>query len=228
MLKKVKPVLKKYLYGSLLAFLLFSASSVNSMEQYPYFDPQQGYGIENDASPWFDGKDYPFFREMYDGKSLKPQEEGSYQKYPQESVPVKQVLGKIVEIYDPFIPAISGDGSGILGNPREFFPKNPTLSSAHSVQRGRALYNTYCAACHGEDGQSQTVVVEKGVPAPPITAFFQIPTAAPHLYNKIKYGSFFQEPRGFMPSYGAQTSVRDRWDMVNYMMSDTFGKGSSQ
>ena len=86
------------------------------------------------------------------------------------------------------------------------------------------VYSTNCAVCHGADGQSKTVVVEKGVPAPPITAFFKIPTAASHLYNKIKYGSFFQEPRGFMPSYVSQTSVRDRWDMVNYMMSDAFGK----
>ena len=228
MLKKINTTSLKYLYGSLLAFLLLSASTVNAMEQYPYFDPQQGYGIKDDASPWFDGKDYPFFREMYDGKSLKPQEEGSYQKFPKSSVPVRVVLGKVVKIYDPFIPAVAGDGSGVKGNPREFSPKNPTQSSVDSVQRGQALYNTYCAACHGEDGQSQTVVVEKGVPAPPITGFFQMPTAAPHLYNKIKYGSFFQEPRGFMPSYGAQTSVRDRWDMVNYMMSATFGKGSSQ
>ena len=182
-MKRIKFILKKYLFGSLLASILLSASNISAMEQYPYFDPQQGYGIKNDASPWFDGKDYPFFREMYDGKSLKPQEEGSYQKFPQNSVPVRAVLGKIVKIYDPFIPAISGDGSGIKGNPREFFPKNPTQSSVNSVNRGRALYNTYCAACHGEDGQSQTVVVEKGVPAPPITAFFQIPTAAPHLYN---------------------------------------------
>ena len=228
MLKKINTASIKYLYGSLLAFLLLSASTVSAMEQYPYFDPQQGYGIKDDASPWFDGKDYPFFREMYDGKSLKPQEEGSYQKFPKSSVPVRVILGKGVKIYDPFIPAVAGDGSGVKGNPREFSPKNPTQSSVDSVQRGQALYNTYCAACHGEDGQSQTVVVEKGVPAPPITAFFQMPTAAPHLYNKIKYGSFFQEPRGFMPSYGAQTSVRDRWDMVNYMMSATFGKGSSQ
>jgi mono/diheme cytochrome c family protein len=228
MLKKINTTSLKYLYGSLLVFLLLSASTVSAMEQYPYFDPQQGYGIKDDASPWFDGKDYPFFREMYDGKSLKPQEEGSYQKFPKSSVPVRVVLGKVVKIYDPFIPAVAGDGSGVKGNPREFSPKNPTQSSVDSVQRGQALYNTYCAACHGEDGQSQTVVVEKGVPAPPITAFFQMPTAAPHLYNKIKYGSFFQEPRGFMPSYGAQTSVRDRWDMVNYMMSATFGKGSSQ
>ena len=228
MLKKIKPASKIYLFGSLLAFLVLYASTVSAMEQYPYFDPQQGYGIENDASPWFDGKDYPYFQEMYDGKSLKAQEEGSYQDFPKNSVPVRIVLGKVVKIYDPFIPAVSGDGSGTKGNPREFSPKNPTQPSAGSVERGKALYNTYCAACHGEDGQSQTVVVEKGVPAPPITAFFKMPTATPHLYNKIKYGSFFQQPRGFMPSYGAQTSVRDRWDMVNYMMSDTFGKGSSQ
>ena len=65
-----------------------SLGSVTAMEQYPYFDPQKGYQIKNDARPWFDGKDYPFFREMYDGKNLKPQEEGSYIKYPKKSVPV--------------------------------------------------------------------------------------------------------------------------------------------
>ena len=228
MLKKNECASKKYLYVSILALFLLTTATVGAMDQYPYFDPQKGYGIEDDARPWFDGKDYPYFREMYNGKSLKPQEEGSYQRFPEKSVPVRVVLGKIVKIYDPFIPAVYGDGAGTKGNPREFTPKNPTQATADSIKRGQALFNTYCAACHGEDGLSQTVVVEKGVPAPPITAFFQIPTAAPHLYNKIKYGSFFQEPRGFMPAYGAQTSVRDRWDMVNYMMSDTFGKGSSQ
>ena len=145
-------------------------------------------------------------------------------KFPEQSVPVKVVLGKVVKIYDPFIPAVYGDGAGVKGNPREFFPKNPTQATPESLKRGKVLYNTYCAACHGEDGLSQTIVVEKGVPAPPIIGFFQIPTAASHLYNKIKYGSFFQVPRGYMPSYGAQTSVLDRWDMVNYMMSDWFGK----
>ena len=160
-MKRIKFILKKYLFGSLLASILLSASNISAMEQYPYFDPQQGYGIKNDASPWFDGKDYPFFREMYDGKSLKPQEEGSYQKFPQNSVPVRAVLGKIVKIYDPFIPAISGDGSGIKGNPREFSPKNPTQSSVNSVKRGRALYNTYCAACHGEDGQNRIVQIRR-------------------------------------------------------------------
>ena len=95
MLKKDKCISKFCLHSSLFALFLLIAASVNAMEQYPYFDPQKGYGIEDDARPWFDGKDYPFFREMYDGKSLKPQEEGSYQKFPKQSVPVRVVLGKV-------------------------------------------------------------------------------------------------------------------------------------
>ena len=116
-----------------------SIGSVMAMEQYPYFDPQKGYQIKNDARPWFDGKDYPFFREMYDGKHLKPQEEGSYIKFPEKSVPVKLVLGKVVKIYDPFIPAVYGDGAGVKWNPREFFPKIPTQSTPDSLKRGKVL-----------------------------------------------------------------------------------------
>jgi mono/diheme cytochrome c family protein len=212
------------------AFVLAVSSAVAwAGSPYPYFDPKKdGYNIKDDSRPWFDGKDYPFYQDMFNGKSLKPQEEGSYQKTPEGSVPVRMVLGKIEKIYDPFIPAIVGEGdnygAGEFGHPREFIPKNPTQPNAESIARGKDLYNTYCAACHGTDGLSNTVPVQRGVPAPPIVAFFDIPTAAPHLYNKIKYGSFFQTPRGFMPAYGAQTSVEDRWDMVNYMMSEQFGK----
>ena len=55
-----------YLIFCYSAFLIMSVPSVMAMEQNPYFDPQKGYQIKNDARPWFDGKDYPFFREMYD------------------------------------------------------------------------------------------------------------------------------------------------------------------
>ena len=61
-MKRIKFLLKNHLFCIVLAYILFYASNISAMEQYPYFDPQQGYGIKNDASPWFDGKDYPFFR----------------------------------------------------------------------------------------------------------------------------------------------------------------------
>ena len=92
MLKKNDYTSKSLIYGIVLVFFMLTSVTAGAMEQYPYFDPQKGYGIENDARPWFDGKDYPFFREMYDGKSLKPQEEGSYQNFPKKSVPVSCLL----------------------------------------------------------------------------------------------------------------------------------------
>ena len=96
-LKRIKFYITRIIYKTLITFFLLYPTSLCALEQYPYFDPQKGFGIENDASPWFDGKDYPYFREMYDGKSLKPQEEGSYQKFPKNSVPLKIVLGKYIQ-----------------------------------------------------------------------------------------------------------------------------------
>ena len=151
-------MLKKYkLIFSLLLFSLsrFVSEPLQAADNNPYFDPKkEGYNIKDDESPWFDGKNYPFFQDMFDGKGIKPQEEGTYQKFPEDSVPVRMVLGKLVRIYDPFIPAIAGDGSGPEGHPREFWPKNPTEATPVSINRGKILYNTYCAACHGEDTDS--------------------------------------------------------------------------
>ena len=31
-----------------------------------------------------------------------------------------------------------------------------------------------------------------------------------------------------MPAFGDETSVNDRWDMVNYMLSNDFGKETGQ
>ena len=163
MLKKHKLIFSLLVVSTVIVASL----PLHAVDNYPYFDPKKdGYNIKDDESPWFDGKKYPFFQDMFDGKSIKPQEEGTYQKFPEDSVPVRMVLGKLVRIYDPFIPAIAGDGSGPEGHPREFWPKNPTQATPESIYRGKILYNTYCAACHGEDGLANTIVVKKGVPAP--------------------------------------------------------------
>ena len=88
-------MLKKHkLIFSLLAIssLIFVRLPLQAVENYPYFDPKKdGYNIKDDESPWFDGKKYPFFQDMFDGKSIKPQEEGTYQKFPEDSVPVRML-----------------------------------------------------------------------------------------------------------------------------------------
>lgn len=185
----------------------------------PYANPNKykegGYNFKDDAAPWFDPRSYPFYSDMADGKSVKPQEEGSYQQFPTDSVPVKRVLGKLVTVYEPFIP---------FGPQRDVEPMNPVEATAESIENGKFLYQTYCMVCHGADGMSKTKVTDLGIPAFPIAPYLQNKEFGPHLYNKIRYGGFYQDPRGNMPSYGAQTSRQDRWDIVNYMLSPQFGK----
>ncbi|MBF0236308.1 MAG: cytochrome c [SAR324 cluster bacterium] len=179
----------------------------------PFDDPrtkEPGYNLKNDASPWFDGKDYPFFQDMFNGKSIKPQEEGTYQNFPSDSVPVRFELGKIQQIYESFVPMAE----------REIRPLNPTTATEASVANGRKMYNIYCAVCHAKDGNGNTPVVEKGMPAIPIAGFVQI-FSETHFYNKIRYGS---KPAGIMPAYGALTTRQERWDIVNYLKSPQFGK----
>lgn len=186
----------------------------------PYNDPHKtGYNFKDDARPWFDGKDYPYYREMFDGKGIKPQEEGTYQDFPTDSVPVKMELGRLQKIYEPFVA---------LGPDRETYPQNPTVGTPDSVERGTVLFNTYCAACHGRDGMANTPVVQKGMPAPPIAGLRDALTES-HIYNKIRYGSAYMTSTmqlipGMMPPYGVQTSIQDRWDIVNYLKSPQFGK----
>lgn len=189
----------------------------------PFNDPKKGgYNFKNDGRPWFDGKDYPYFLEMYDGKGIKPQEEGTYQKFPKGSVPVKFTLGKIQSIYEAILPFVE----------RDLKPQNPTQPTEESLARGRVLFNTYCSVCHGKAGKADTPVATKalGILAipPDINPLIQA-FGAPHLYNKIRYGSYYntgtyQATPGLMPPYGGQTSSQDRWDMVNYMKSPKFGK----
>ena len=83
MLKKHKLIFSLLVVSSVIVASL----PLHAVDNYPYFDPKKdGYNIKDDESPWFDGKKYPFFQDMFDGKSIKPQEEGTYQKFPEDSV----------------------------------------------------------------------------------------------------------------------------------------------
>ena len=167
----------------------------------------QGYNLDR---PWFDGKSWDWFLDMFNQPSIKPQEEGTVQSFPLESVPRKGV--------EPVIPATAMRDGRLL---RDQIPVNPSAKTPESLARGRVLYETFCAVCHGKTGQAGTPVTKRGMPAPPIAAMFPFLTE-PHLYNKILYGG------PIMPAYGFQTSQQDRWDMVNYMKSPQFGKGGTQ
>ena len=206
--------LKKSVLGVLFLCLMGNVAWGQTRNN-PYNDPRtkkDGYGLEDDSRPWFDGKDYQYFMDMFDGKSIKPQEKGTYQNFPKDSVPVKYELGKVKRIYEPFVSATTGE--------REIKPTNPTQPTSGSIVNGREMYNIYCAVCHGKDGNANTPVTKLGMPAPPIAGLLAVFSES-HFYNKIRYGS---KPLGIMPEFGSRTTRIERWDIVNYLKSPQFGK----
>ena len=183
-----------------LAIVWASASGISKPDY-------QGFDL---SRPWFDGKEWAWFLDMMDQPSIKPQEPGSFQRFPADSVPRTGV--------EPFVPATAMRDNKLL---RDQIPTNPTKATPESIAHGQVMFETYCGVCHGNKGEAGTPVAQKGMPAPPIQGMLSF-LSEPHLYNKIRYGG------PLMPSYGFQTSQKDRWDMVNYMKSPQFGKGGSQ
>jgi len=196
---------KVYLVGclaGLMTIALFLATVVVWAAAQPKPPDYQGYDL---ARPWFDGKPWDWFLDMVNQPSIKPQEVGTMERFPTDSVPTTGV--------EPDVPNVT-NSSGLL---RDQIPVNPVKPTAASIADGRKIFDIYCAACHGRDGKAQTPVAAKGMPAIPIDQLRLVFSEA-HIYNKIRYGG------PIMPTYGFQTSQRERWDIVNYMKSQDFGK----
>jgi hypothetical protein len=81
------------------------------------------------------------------------------------------------------------------------------------IERGRARFDTYCAACHGVRGNGTSIVAEKmELKRPPSLIIPPIADYPPgQVFERITDGY------GLMPSYSAQLSVDDRWAVVAYV-----------
>lgn len=92
--------------------------------------------------------------------------------------------------------------------------KNETDSvafvSEKNLDRGRYLYDIYCAICHGTagDGQGDLVKNEKflGIPS-----YKDREITEGSIYHVIMYG------RGLMGSHAPQLSEKERWQVVHYV-----------
>ena len=196
------------LIGCLVGVLVFSLFAMAvvwaAARQRPDY---QGFNLER---PWFDGKEWDWFRDMFNGPQIKPQEVGTFQRFPLDSVPRSGS--------EPFIPATALLNGRLL---RDLQPENPTQADQASLATGKVMYETYCGVCHGNDGKANTPVSARGMPAPGLTGLRGLLSEA-HLYNKIRYGG------AIMPAYGFQTTRIERWAIVNYLKSADFGKGAGQ
>ena len=86
---------------------------------------------------------------------------------------------------------------------------NPIPASPDVLKQGRALFDTYCAVCHGANGAGEGPVSQyfSGIPnlsAPAIQGY-----SDGLIYSIIREGGFS------MPGYAETLSVSERWAVVH-------------
>ena len=93
-------------------------------------------------------------------------------------------------------------------------PKNPVEADQTSIARGAELFNIHCTACHGADGKG----------AGPVAPFLQnkkpVDLTGP-IASSLRDGGIFMTisngTPGGMPALNENLTVRERWDVVNYV-----------
>jgi mono/diheme cytochrome c family protein len=97
--------------------------------------------------------------------------------------------------------------------PEDKTRKNPIRFTDISVARGKELYLSQCAMCHGEkEKEKGTVAIEMKAVPPDFTN--------PDLLSKRTDGELFAiigQGGAPMPGQSARLTVRQRWDLVNFL-----------
>lgn len=88
--------------------------------------------------------------------------------------------------------------------------KSPLEASKENLDNGKAMYNIYCALCHGVKGDGKGILVERdkilGVPA-----FKDRDVTEGSIYHVVYYG------RNMMGSHASQLTEKERWQVVQYV-----------
>jgi mono/diheme cytochrome c family protein len=100
-------------------------------------------------------------------------------------------------------------------SPEEATRKNPIRYTDVSVERGRKLYMTQCAMCHGDRGDGKGEAVEDmGISPPDFTK--------PKALEKRTDGELFAilgQGSEVMPAQGERMRERQKWNLVNFLRS---------
>lgn len=86
--------------------------------------------------------------------------------------------------------------------------------TAKAAERGATVFANFCQPCHGPSGKGDGLVVAKGYPAPPsLFADNARNIKDGQMFHILAYG------QKNMPSYAAQISREDRWNVIAYIRS---------
>lgn len=116
------------------------------------------------------------------------------------------------------------DGKAMRTPPRGTVPRNvidtaamrseAMLGSAAMIRRGADRFHIFCAACHGEQADGQSVVASNMTPPPPTLRSDRVRTRTPDELYAIVANGFAR-----MPPYASELATRDRWAVVAYVRS---------
>jgi mono/diheme cytochrome c family protein len=99
---------------------------------------------------------------------------------------------------------------------------DPYRATPQTLEEGKALFQTYCQVCHGEQGKGDGPISSK-IPPPPSyvsTRLMEFPPG--RIFHVVTVGT------GKMPSYAAQLSADERWKVVTYVHTVLQGLGDQQ
>ena len=120
----------------------------------------------------------------------------------------------VVAYIKTFFPAFRNQTTQPVAIPPRMSPDTA------SIARGRELFRTQCASCHGANGRARVALPDaKGYPviardlAAPWT--FRGGNAPEQIWLRLTTGM----PPGPMPSFANTLTANQRWDLVNYTLS---------
>jgi mono/diheme cytochrome c family protein len=125
------------------------------------------------------------------------------------------------------VPARSIPVEGAAYIPANGAPTNLVPADETSIARGAQIFSTNCVMCHGIDGKGNGTVAAflvKKKPADLTSALIQSKSDGT-LFLSISNGIFNQnntlfpdvEFSGQMPPMNENLTVRERWDVINYI-----------
>lgn len=95
--------------------------------------------------------------------------------------------------------------------------QNPHHPTAMTLAKGKALYQIYCAVCHGAEGKGDGPIAAKIPPPPSYQSTRLLTYPVGRLFHVISKGA------GKMPSYATQLAPDDRWLIATYVHTELQG-----
>ncbi len=99
----------------------------------------------------------------------------------------------------------------------------PFPVTAEVMARGQQRFNIYCSPCHGEAGDGQGMIVQRGLKRPPSYHNDRLRKAPIGYFFDVMTNGF-----GVMLDYSQQVSPQDRWAITAYIRALQLSQGATQ